>query len=103
MNSFHPIDGATAVISGSTSSARAAITKQPTGAHQIRLANGSGQTAYYRVGDGTVAATTSDIMLPSAAVEVITVLNRDRSPETHVAVILAAGSGNVHVTTGHGL
>ena len=103
MNSFHPVDGATVVVSASTSSARAALAKQPTGAHQVRLANGSGQVAYYRIGDAAVAATTSDILLPNGAVEVITVLNPERSPETYVAVILAAGTGNVHVTTGYGL
>lgn len=103
MKAFAPIDRATTTIAASTASARGAIAKQPTGRHQVRIANASGQLAYYRPCRSTEDATTADTPLPDGAVEVITVENSDASPITHVAVILGAGSGAVYITTGFGL
>ena len=103
MIAFHPIDRATTTISASTTSARGAIAKQPSGRHQLRLTNATGQTAFYRLCDSDDDATTADIPLPDGAVEVVTVENAEKLPITHVAVILAAGSGSFYVSTGRGL
>lgn len=103
MESFHPLDRATTTISASTSSARGAIARQPTGRHQVRLCNATGQTAFYRLCDSDDNATTADVPLPDGGVEVVTVGNADAAPITHVAVILATGSGSFYVTTGRGL
>lgn len=104
MPPFHPIDRATATISASTTSARAAIPKQPSGRHQVRIFNGTAEQAYYRICGVTDDATSADIPLPSGAIEVVTVQNADAdSAKSHVAVILAASTGSVFVTTGHGI
>jgi hypothetical protein len=103
MKAFFPIDRATTTISASTSSARGAIAKQPSGKHQVRLYNGTGQVAFYRLCDLNDDATTADIPLADGAIEVVTVENADALPVTHVAVILSTGSGSFYVTTGHGI
>jgi len=100
---FHPIDRATTTISASTSSARGAIAKQPSGRHQVRLNNATGQRAFYRLCTVSDDATTADIPLEAGALEVVTVNNTDRAPITHVAVILSTGSGSFYVSTGHGI
>lgn len=101
---FQPIDGSTVSINASTTSAVGAIAKQPTGSHQLRIANLTTAVAYYKVGTSSaVVATTADVPLPAGGVEVITVRNPMAAPETHVAVDLASGTGVVALTTGDGL
>lgn len=102
-SAFHPIDRATTTIAASSTTARGAILKQPTGRHQIRLLNNTGQLAYYRLTTVTGTATTADTPLLDGAIEVVTVENPDNSPITHVAVILGTGTGSFFVTTGAGL
>lgn len=103
MQPFHPVDNATAAISASTTTASAEVKKRPDGAYQIRIHNAASALAFYRIGDSAVEAASSDVPLPAGAVEVVTVQNNDADPETHVAAILASGTGSVYVTTGAGL
>lgn len=103
MKAFFPIDRATTTIAASSTSARGAIKRQPSGKHQVRLYNATGQTAFYRLCDVDDDATSADIPLPDGAIEVVTVENADALPITHVAVILGTGSGSFYVTTGHGI
>jgi hypothetical protein len=103
MEPFHPADDATATISATTTTARAAIKKRPAGAFQVRVHNAAAALCFYRIGDAAVSASAGDIPLPAGAVEVVTVDNPAADPETHVAAVLASGSGSIYVTTGVGL
>lgn len=103
MEPFNPADNATVTISAGASSQSQAIKKRPTGKFQVRIHNAAATLCFYRFGDSTVTAANTDVPLPAGAVEVVTVENRDASAETHMAVILASGSGSVYVTTGAGL
>lgn len=103
MKPFTPVDDATASISATTSSARAAIRLQPTGAHQARLYNAGSATVFWAAGDGAVTAAATDVPLPSGAIEVVTILNASASPATHVAAITASGTATLYITTGQGL
>jgi hypothetical protein len=103
MDPFHPVDDATTTIAASTASVRGAIKKRPTGEFQIRIHNAAAALAFYRIGDSTVVATNTDIPLPAGALEVVTVMDSDATPETHVAAILASGTGSIYITSGAGL
>jgi len=102
MQPFHPVDDATASISATTTSARAAIKKPRTGQFQLRLANTGSALVRYRVGGSTVDAAATDPALPAGAVEVITV-NGGRNADTHVAAKTDSGSSTLEITTGSGL
>jgi len=103
MEPFHPVDDATTTLAAGTTSVRAAIKKRPTGEFQIRIHNAAAALCFYRIGDDAVTATSTDVPLPSGAIEVVTLDNPDADPETHIAAILASGTGSVYVTTGGGL
>jgi hypothetical protein len=103
MQPFHPIDDATVTVSVTSSTARGAIKKAPSGKFALRLHNALSEAVFYALGDATVEATTSDVPLPSGAVEVVTVENADRNPITHVAFISASGTGSAYASTGYGL
>lgn len=100
---FFPIDDATGSISGATSTASAAIKKQPSGKHQLRLYNAGSATVFYALGGSAVEAAVTDVPLPSGAIEVITVENADASPLTHVAAITASGTATLYLSTGRGI
>jgi hypothetical protein len=100
---FQPVDGSTAAISSSTTSARTAILKQPSGRHQLRLVNNGSSAVRYKVGGSAVTATSADPALPAGAVEVITVRNNPDNPEGYVAAITDSGTSSLEITTGMGI
>lgn len=100
---FQPIDESTVAISATTASGRAAILKQPTGKHQLRLANNSATAVRYRVGGSAVAATAASPVLPAGAVEVVSVQNSTNNPQGFVAAITDSGTATLEITTGAGL
>lgn len=103
MRPFHPADDATTTISGSVSTARGEIKKRPSGAFQLRIFNGGTTLAFIRVGDVAVEAAATDLPLAGGASLIITVLNSDSDPDTHVAAILASSTGSIYVSTGRGI
>jgi hypothetical protein len=104
MNPFQPVDGSTAAMSASTSTGtRTAILKQPTGRHQLRIANIGAGVGRYKVGDVAVQAGSTDSALPAGAVEVITVQNNPDNPQGYVSVITDSGTTTMEITTGHGI
>lgn len=72
-----------------TSQASAAFGSQT---YQIRIATG-GQPAYFKVGDGTPTATSSDALMPANWVDYVTV-----SPGQKVAVLQAGTAGSLSVS-----
>lgn len=103
MKPFAPASAGTSSISVTTTSARAAVKQQPTGAHQLRLFNAGTATVFWAFGDGTAVATTGDMPLPAGAIEVLTLPNASNAPTTHVAAITASGTATLYMTTGQGL
>jgi len=103
MQSFQPIKASTVAVAASTSSSSGAIARQPTGSHQLRIANIGASLGRYAVGDSTVVATAASPALPAGAVEVVTVRNNSNNPETHVAFLTDSGTTTMEITTGHGL
>lgn len=72
-----------------TSQASAAFGSQT---YQIRIAT-AGQPAYFKVGDGTPTATSSDALMPANWVDYITV-----TPGQKVAVLQAGTAGSLSVS-----
>lgn len=103
MKPFTPTDDATASIAVTTASASAAIKRQPTGAHQIRLYNAGAATLFWAFGDAAVTASLTDVPLPPGAIEVITLANAANAPISHIAAITPSGSATLYATTGQGL
>lgn len=104
MKPFHWLEGATASISATTSSANVAIGKPPTGAFQIRVHNAGSSTAFIAKGtSSSVTAATTGLPVPSGAIEVLTLNNTEKSPITHMAAITATGTATVYFTTGAGI
>lgn len=103
MKAFTPIDAATATRAVTATTARVAFSKPPLGEFQARLHNAGGATVFFRVGDSTVEAATTDIPIPAGAVEIITVKNLDADPDTHIAAITASGTATLYITTGEGI
>lgn len=104
MKPFTPASAGTSSIAVTTSSGlRVAIKQQPTGSHQVRLFNAGPNTCFWSFGDAAATATTSDIPLPSGAIEVITLSNPSNAPTTHISAIAASGTATLYVTTGQGL
>ena len=88
---------ATASLSATTSSSRAALAAQGDNVVVRNLIGGS--EAFFVLGDSSVVATTSGT--PIAPGEIATY---GRLPEeTHIAVITASGSATVRATTGQGV
>jgi hypothetical protein len=102
MKPFNPLDDATASISANTTSVRAAIARQPMGAHQLRLHNAGASTVFWAAGDAAVSAAVTDIPLPAGAIEVVTVTNPGAQGATHIAAITASGTASLYLTTGQG-
>ena len=100
---FTPIDDANVAVAATTTSARAAIAKQPSGKHQLRLVNNSATPVRYKVGGSGVTATAASPVLPPGAIEVITVSNAEASPQGYVAAITDSGSATLEFCTGAGV
>ncbi len=60
--------------------------------YQIRIAT-SGQPAYFKIGDATPTATTSDALMPANWVDYLTV-----SPGQKIAVLQAGTAGSISVS-----
>jgi hypothetical protein len=103
MRPFAPVDDATASISVTTTTARAAIDGAPQGEFQLRLYNAGTATAFYALGNSSVEAAATDVPLPSGAIEVITITNPQQNPVTHIAAITASSTATLYVTTGNGI
>lgn len=103
MKPFTPVDDATLAIVATTASASAAIKRQPTGAHQLRLYNAGSATVFWAAGGAGVTAETTDVPLPGGAIEVVTLSNATAAAATHIAAITASGTATLYLTTGQGL
>lgn len=104
MNPFHPIPNSTVSISATTTSANVALQKVPSGKFHLRIHNAGPSTIFFNRGpDSTIAATTSNMPVPSGAVEVITINNTDASPVNYVAAITASSTATVYFTLGWGV
>lgn len=101
---FAPVFGQTVSISATTTSANVALaTGLPQGEFQMRVYNAGTDTVYVNFGDSTAAAATTDHIVPSGAVEVITINNPAKSPITYAAAKAASSTATVYFTPGHGL
>lgn len=94
--SLFNMNGAEVNISASTSSASQAINAP--GATTVRICNTTNAVAYVRSGDSTVSATANDTPILAGTVEVFAINPGD----THVAAILASGTGTVNFLFGAG-
>lgn len=97
MSVFDP-NGATVTISGSTSSANAALVgKAGLSGGFYEIVNPNSAVAYVAWGVGSApTATSSDYPVMANSTKVIAV----PGDATHVAVLLSTGTGNVHLTPG---
>ena len=96
---FTPKQDGTIAVSASTSNTNGTLSAPPTSSapSQFRVFNACAVTAFIRFGG---SATTSNLPVPSGAVEVLSA----PAGTTTVGVILASGSGcSVYFTTGAGL
>lgn len=94
---FSPTYGKGVTISGSTSSAGAEFSATG-GFHSIRVSNPTSAVAFFRTGIGAQTATNADqAVLPGESVVIPM-----GSGHTHVAAILASGSGNLYAMPGNG-
>jgi hypothetical protein len=73
------------------------------GAYAVRIYNDGTTLGYIAFGDSSVAATTSDLPIPSALPCGFTIANPAKSPATHFSVIMASGTATFSVTTGDGI
>lgn len=90
------INGADLNISASTTTASGAITMP--NATSFRVCNLASATAYVRSGDSSVTATTNDTPIVPSVPESFALNPGD----THLAVILASGTGTVSFLFGVG-
>ena len=98
MTPFAP--GNTVKITVAAASGRVAL-QERRGPFQVRVCNLGTATAWIKFGDGTVAATTSDLPIPgNGFTEVITVNPDTATP--YVAAIAAAATGDIAFTLGGG-
>jgi len=97
MTDFIRANNPSVEISGSTTSARAAIPN--TNGTNVRLSWSGTDYAYVRTGDNTVTATTGTAFVaPNSIVEMFSTMPND----THIAVVAKSGTGILYVqsTTG---
>lgn len=69
------------------------------GAPCMRIVNDTASICFVKFGIGAQTATNADYPIPANSVEV---MRPNVVDPTHVAVILATGTGNVYVTRGEG-
>lgn len=104
MQPFHPVPGSTVSISATNVTGSVALAGAPnTGKFQLRIYNAGAATIFFNRGNSSVTATTSNMPLPSGAVEVITIANPANDPVTHVAAITSSGTATVYFTVGWGI
>lgn len=89
--------GTTVSISASTSTGRVAL--PTTGNLTIRVYNGTSALAFIKFGDSTVEAAATDTPIPAGIPCGFT----PPANATHVAAILASGTGTVYFTAGSGI
>jgi hypothetical protein len=95
LKTFMPNGSATATISATTVTARAAVDQH---SNSARVVNAGTATAFLKFGDSTVEATTTDMPILSGATETFT-----KGAATHIAAITASGTATVYLTSGEGL
>lgn len=104
MKPFKPRAGSTVSLAASTTSARVALTNPPSNSEfQVRVHNAGSALAFIHRGNSTVTAATTDVPIPSGAVEVLTFENLDGTPQTHVAAITTSGTATLYFTIGFGV
>src|SRR6185312_8418254 len=94
---FAPLDGSTVTISVSASSQSVLLAKDG----PVRMMNNGTATVWVRCGSSGVTASTSDIPVPSGAVEVLS-FNHPNGP-LYCAAIAAGSTGNIYFTPGIGI
>jgi hypothetical protein len=82
-------------LSASTTSAE--VTTLSASDNIVRIYNATSAVAYVRWGTTAQTAVTTDLAIPSGAVEAFT-----KNNATRIAAILASGTGSVYITTGNG-
>jgi hypothetical protein len=88
--------GQTVTVGASTTSTNAPL---PIRGGDVRVYNATDAIAFVEfAGSAAPVATSADIPIPPGGVEVFSIAGA-----SHVAVILAAGTGNVYFTPGRGL
>lgn len=103
MRSFHPNFGQTQVVSATTTNQFVRFPDGlPQGEFQLRIYNAGTDAVAIRP-SATVAASTADLVVPSGAIEVITVNNPQNGPFTSVAVNALTSTATVYITPGHGI
>lgn len=99
MRAFKPTTWATASLSVTTTTGSAALTDEPTTADfQVRIYNAGTATVFIKAGASTVTAATTDLPVPSGAIEVLTVRG-----VTHIAGITSSGTATIYFTVGGGV
>lgn len=100
---FRPSPGSTVSLSASTTSSSVPLAKIPSGGGttMFRLYNAGASTVFVTVGPcSTVTATTSNLPLPSGAIEALFFDVSDT--ENCLAGVTASGTATLYVTTGAG-
>lgn len=87
----------TVSIAGTTSSARSVLTNSPVKSKDVLLYNSGTTLAFFRFGDSSVVATTTDTPLPPGTLPIFFA-----GDNTHVAVIMASGTATIYATSGFG-
>ncbi len=100
MNPFHTAPfrqyGAAVIVAGSTTSAGTTLTRA---ADQTAIvSNPTAAVAYVKFGAGAQTATNADNAVLAGQKRVFSLL----AAETHVAVLLSTGTGDVHIAVGDG-
>lgn len=91
---FSP-NGATAVLSGSTTSASGTLNGS---GNTVRVFNASSAVAFVRFGIGAPTAVATDVPVGAGGTAFFSV----QPDATHAAAILSTGTGSVHFTRGMG-
>jgi hypothetical protein len=101
---FSPAAAPIKVAATGSASAGQVFAAAPQGEFQIRVTNDGTTWAYITWSSSSaVAATTSDHPLPPGMASGFTVRNDAVSGTLFFSVIMASGTANIHVTTGHGV
>ena len=102
---FHWLEDATVDLAVTQTSGAAKLLRMPTGPTQVRVANSGAKVARIRKGvSASVTALATDMPILPGSVEVLTVLNDEKAPITHIAAICASGeTTTLSFTTGAGV
>lgn len=101
---FHWLEDSTVSITTANTSAPVALKRMPSGITQIRIMTACATTIFIRKGTSasTTAVAATDLPVAPGSVEVLTLLNNETAPITHIAMISPSGSCTVYFTTGQG-